>query len=271
MLVPGDVVFVQPLDEWAVVVDRVEERQFVLTRQSANRTKTMAANIDTLVIVSALASPAMRTVLVDQLLVFCELHEVTPIMIFTKRDLADAADSQALIGLYASLGYRVLVINPKRGEGMEAMRASLHGRQAFLVGVSGVGKSSIFRSLGGESAVGDVSRFGLGKQTTTTARLARLGTGFLIDSPGVAEFGLENLGAAELTQGFVEMRNPSKSCRFRDCTHRTEPDCGVRAALAAGQIGQSRYESYCRILAGRSAFQRPRASPTVRTANPGNG
>lgn len=248
MVVPGDVVFVQALDERAVVVDRLEERRFVLNRQSANRTKTMAANIDTLAIVSALARPSMRTVLVDQLLVFCELHQITPIVIFTKRDLADPADSQALIALYASLGYSVLVINPKQGEGMEALRATLDGRQAFLLGASGVGKSSIFRSLGGENAVGDVSRFGLGKQTTTTARLARLGSGFLIDSPGVAEFGLENLGAPELTEGFGEMRDPAKSCRFRDCTHRSEPDCGVRAALAAGRIAQSRYDSYCRIL-----------------------
>lgn len=253
MVVPGDVVFVQQLDEWAVVVDRVEERQFVLNRRSANRTKTMAANIDTLAVVSALANPTVRTVLVDQLLVFCELHDVAPILIFTKPDLAQTEDWRALIALYASLGYAVLVINPKAGEGMDALRSALDGRHAFLVGISGVGKSSIFRALGGESTVGNVSRFGLGKQTTTAARLVRLGSGFLIDSPGVAEFGLDDLSVAELTEGFVEMRLPASSCRFRDCRHRTEPDCGVRAALSAGGIAQTRYESYCRIAARGAA------------------
>lgn len=249
MVVPGDVVFVQRLDESAVVVDRLEEREFVLNRHSANRTKTMAANINTLAIVSALANPTVRTVLVDQLLVFCELNGVTPILLFTKPDLVQGPNSRGLIDLYTSLGYKTLVINPKLGDGMEVLRSALEGRQAFLVGISGVGKSSIFRSLGGETAVGDVSRFGLGKQTTTAARLVRLGSGFLIDSPGVAEFGLEDLSVAELTEGFVEMRIPARSCRFRDCKHRTEPDCGVSAALIAGTITQSRFESYSRIAA----------------------
>ncbi len=248
MVVPGDVVFVQPLDVRAVVIDRVEERRSVLNRRSANRTQTMAANIDTLAIVSGLAQPAVRTVLLDQLLVFSELHGIRAVLVFTKPDLAEFADYQALIGLYGSLGYSVLVINPKLGEGMAGLRAALEDREAFLVGLSGVGKSSIFRSLGGESAVGDISRYGLGKQTTTAARLVRLGNGFLIDSPGIAEFGLDDLSTAELTEGFVEMRDPAKSCHFRDCKHREEPSCGVRAALTAGEIAQSRYDSYTRIL-----------------------
>ena len=103
--------------------------------------------------------------------------------------------------------------------------------------------------------MGDVSRFGLGRQTTTAARLVRLGDGFLIDSPGVAAFGLRRLSVAELTAGFVEMSDPAKACRFRDCSHRSEPGCGVRAAVAAGQIAASRYQSYCRILHAAPAHE----------------
>ncbi|MDQ6826984.1 MAG: ribosome small subunit-dependent GTPase A [Candidatus Eremiobacteraeota bacterium] len=248
MLVPGDVVMVAPLDDDGVVVDRVEKRRSVLNRRSDNRTKTMAANIDLLAIVCALANPPPRTVLLDQLLVFSELNGIAPVLIFTKADLAEAADAREVPELYRRLGYRTLVANPKAGEGVGELKEALFDRHAFLVGVSGVGKSSIFRVLGGESIVGDVSRFGLGKQTTSAARLVRLGTGFLIDSPGVSEFGLDGLSVAELIHGFVEMRAPAAHCRFTDCEHRTEPACGVRAALADRHIARSRYESYCHIL-----------------------
>ncbi len=261
MLVPGDVVFVRPLDQNSVVIYRTEERQFVLNRRSGNRAKTMAANIDTLAIVSALANPPPRTVLLDQLLAFAHLNEISAVLIFTKADLARPTDARAVTELYRSLGYDILVTNPKRQEGMDELRAALHERHAFLVGVSGVGKSSIFRALGGESVIADVSRFGLGRQTTTTARLVRLGGGFLIDSPGVADFGLGGLSVAELVEGFVEMREPATGCRFTDCQHRDEPACGVRTAVEEGQISSSRYESYCYILAQGRKNEGP-ASPS---------
>ena len=118
----------------------------------------------------------------------------------------------------------------------------------MLSGNSGVGKSSIFRALGGEAVVGDVSRHGMGRQTTTAARLYRMPGGFLIDSPGVNEFGLGQITPSELVQGFREMREPATTCRFTDCTHLVEPGCGVVAALAQGRIAESRYQSYKSLL-----------------------
>jgi ribosome biogenesis GTPase len=96
--------------------------------------------------------------------------------------------------------------------------------------------------------VGDVSRFGLGRQTTTASRLYRLPDGFLIDSPGVAEFGLGAIAPVELVQGFRELREPARHCRFSDCSHLHEPDCAVQAAVQDGRIAESRYASYRRIL-----------------------
>jgi ribosome biogenesis GTPase len=113
-----------------------------------------------------------------------------------------------------------------------------------LVGNSGVGKSSIFRALGGVNAIGDLTRFGRGRQTTTSARLFQAGDGFLIDSPGIGEFTLDPLPAIELAHLFVEMREPATRCRFDDCRHLSEPDCAVRAAVEAGAIAASRYASY---------------------------
>jgi ribosome biogenesis GTPase len=208
----------------------------------------MAANVDTMVTVTALADPPPRLLTLDQLLAFAELEDIGALVVLTKPDLADDEATGGLQALYESLGYEVLVVNPKAGVNVEGLRKAIERRHALLCGVSGVGKSSIFRALGGDAVVGDVSRHGLGRQTTTAARLYRMPDGFLIDSPGVAEFGLGAITAPELVEGFREMRELAPRCRFTDCSHLHEPDCAVRAAVAAGSIAESRYESYRRIL-----------------------
>ena len=249
MLVPGDVVHVRLLEDQKALVDRVEPRAFTLERRTTEgRSKTMAANVDTMATVTALADPAPRLVTLDQLLAFAELEGIDAAVIFTKPDLADAATQEQLTALYRGLGYDVLVINPKAGEHIDSLRDHLQGKHALLCGVSGVGKSSIFRALGGDAVVGDVSRFGLGRQTTTAARLYRMGDGFLIDSPGVAEFGLGTITPQELVEGFREIVEPARKCRFTDCSHRSEPGCAVLAAVEDGGIAASRYGSYRRIL-----------------------
>lgn len=249
MPVPGDVVYVRVLEDDKTVVDRVEPRTFTLERRTVEgRSKTMAANIDMMVTVMALADPGPRPITLDQLLAFAELESIDATVVLTKPDLAALSVQHELRDLYAGLGYRTLVVNPKSGEHIEDLRDALRGRHALLCGNSGVGKSSIFRSLGGEAAVGEISRHGMGRQTTTAARLYRLPDGFLIDSPGVNEFGLGNVTPAELVHGFREMAAPATTCRFTDCSHLREPGCGVRAAVEAGTIAASRYASYEQIL-----------------------
>lgn len=249
MLAPGDRVDVRVLEDGRALVDRVHARTFTLQRRTVEgRAKTMAANVDTMITVTALADPPPRLLTLDSLLAFAELEEIGALVVFTKPDLADEETAAELNGLYGSLGYETIVVNPKARINVEDLRAALEHRHALLCGVSGVGKSSIFRALGGDAVVGDVSRYGLGRQTTTTARLFRLPDGFLIDSPGVAEFGLGRITPPELVDGFREMREPAMHCRFTDCTHLHEPDCAVKAAVSEGRIARSRYESYRRIL-----------------------
>ena len=249
MLAPGDRVDARILEDGRAIVDRVHDRTFTLERRTVEgRAKTMAANVDTLATVTALANPPPRLLTLDQLLAFAELEGLRAVVVLTKPDLAEEPAAGQIAGLYRSLGYDVIVLNPKTGQNVEALRTALECRHALLCGVSGVGKSSIFRALGGDAVVGDVSRHGLGRQTTTSARLYRLPDGFRIDSPGVAEFGLGAIGPAELIEGFREMREPARRCRFSDCTHLHEPDCAVQAAVAGGSIAESRYASYRRIL-----------------------
>jgi len=249
MPVPGDVVQVRTLEDGRAVVERIEPRSFTLERRNAaGRAKTMAANVDLLVTVTALANPAPRLVTLDQLLAFGEIEAIAASVVFTKPDLSDSLEMQGLLELYRGLGYPSIAVNPKTGDNLDALRALIAGHRALLVGNSGVGKSTIFRALGGDSVVGDVSRYGLGRQTTTAGRLYRLGPGFLIDSPGINEFGLGSIGAGPLAEAFREMREPAQRCRFTDCTHLQEPDCAVRAAVEAGRIADSRYASYRKML-----------------------
>jgi ribosome biogenesis GTPase len=191
--------------------------------------------------------------MIDRLVAFGAQHDVAVALVLTKADLAGEAAADAVAKIYQPLGVRVLVVQPKSGEGVARLRDFAASRRALLIGQSGVGKSSIFRALGGTGLVGELSRHGRGRQTTTSARLVRQGSGFLIDSPGIGEFTLDAQTPAQVAALFVEMAEPASHCRFTDCRHLTEPDCAVRAALAAGAIAPSRYASYREIVTEQSA------------------
>jgi len=248
-LVVGDLVEGRLLEDGRVLVDRREPRSFALVRRTGGgRDKTMAANIDGIAIVSALADPPFHAAMVDELLAFSEVYQIEASLVLTKPDLAGEFARDAIAGLYRGLGYRTLVLNPKAGLGLDELERGFAGRKTLLIGQSGVGKSSIFRALGGRSVVGDVSKIGRGRQTTSAGRLHRFPEGFLIDSPGVSDFELQDMTPNEVSHGFVEFRPLLGTCRFTDCAHLIEPGCAVRAAVAAGTIVTSRYASYRAIL-----------------------
>lgn len=251
--VVGDRVRFQADGHEAGVVLGIEPRRSVLSRGDPHgREKPLAANIDLLVIVMA-PPPILSQDLVDRYTVAAELLKVTPLLVINKIDLLTAPQQEALHGalsLYDDIGCQVIFSSCTQSDGLQALLKALQKKRAVLAGPSGVGKSSIIKKLTSLDAIqiGDVSDKGIGKHTTTATRLYHLpGGGELIDSPGLRDFQLWSIGKDELFQGFKELK-AHHDCRFRDCAHLTEPDCGVRLAVNTGKISLPRYEHYCRWL-----------------------
>ena len=254
-LVVGDrLLFAPPLSDGAGVVTALQPRDTVLQRPDQyGKLKPVAANVDQIVVVWA-PEPLPSSQLLDRYLVAAELAGAAPLLLLNKADLlsGDNADHcQALCRLYQQVGYPLLTVSASDGAGLAALRAALAGHTSVLVGQSGVGKSSLVNALLPDAALAVATlsdRSGLGQHTTVTARLFALADGGqLIDSPGVREFGLWHIDEASLLSGYRELAELAGHCRFRNCSHRHEPDCALRAAAEAGDIAQERLDNFFRI------------------------
>ena len=215
----------------------------------AGRSKTMAANVDLLVTVTALANPPPRLVTLDQLLAFAEVEDVAAAVVFTKPDLDDAARRASCASSIGGSSIRRSSSIPKPARTSMRCASLIRGRRALLAGNSGVGKSTIFRALGGESVVGDVSRHGLGRQTTPSGGSTGWATASSSTAPASTNSAWAPSTRRRLTHGVSrDARVRRWRCRFADCTHIQEPDCAVQAGVAGGAIAASRYASYRKIL-----------------------
>jgi ribosome biogenesis GTPase / thiamine phosphate phosphatase len=251
----GDWVRFRPAPNNEGLVLRVEPRERSLVRRYRGREQVIAANVDQLLIVSALADPAPKLTLIDRWLVRAELSNLRPIICFNKADLVDLAPFQPIFGMYARLGYAVVAVSAETGFNLDELRAQLQCSQTVLLGMSGVGKSSLLNALEPkyQLAVKEVSASSnKGRHTTTTARLLELAEGgSVIDTPGVRQFELAEVDPGELAGAFIEFRPFLSRCRFSSCTHsEQEEGCGVAQAVVDRHIAAARYDAYLRILEG---------------------
>jgi ribosome biogenesis GTPase len=236
------------------IIERVEPRRGVVSRTSRGRQHVLVANIDQLVIVTSAAEPRLKPNLIDRLLVTAEKGCIRPIICINKIDLIRPADLMPLVGVYAQLGYEVILASAASGIGVDRLRDWLAGAQSVVTGQSGVGKSSLLNAVeaGLDLRVQAVSEESQkGRHTTTTAELIPLSPGgYVVDTPGIRQFQLWDVIPEEVAGFFRELRPYVSRCRFPDCTHTHEDHCAVKDAVADGWIDTRRYESYVQIRSG---------------------
>jgi ribosome biogenesis GTPase len=200
--------------------------------------------------VTATRNPDPIPQLIDRLLVVAEANQIGAAVILNKVDLDRG---EALAERIRRSGYEVLPTSAKTGEGLDALRGRLAGRESVITGPSGAGKSSILNALepGLLLKVGALSaKAQRGTHTTVAAVMVPLRNGgYLVDTPGFSEVGLWGLAPRELADCFPEFRPLVDHCKYADCSHTHEPGCAVIAAASTGAVSPDRLESYRALLA----------------------
>ncbi len=254
----GDLVDIKQVSPTTGAIEAVEPRRSKLARRAAG-TKgiwsedVLIANLDQVLLVFACASPDFHPRMLDRYLALTESSELETVIVANKLDLVGLERARELFGEYEQIGYPVIYTSTRQGTGIAELQARLGGRISVVTGKSGVGKSSLLNVVqpGLGLATSEISdAIDKGRHTTRVAELIALdlpGGGYVADTPGIRELGLWQFPLDELDWCYREFRPFLNECYFSSCTHTHEPDCAVRAAMAAGQISEERYQSYVRL------------------------
>lgn len=237
------------------VVVAVKERSNLLVKTGfAGAIKPVAANIGQLVIVTSL-KPKPNPYLIDRYLTAAENLPAKALIVINKVDLMDHETKRLvddLTKLYKGIGYHVISSSMKQDTGLDALSEALSNTTSILVGLSGVGKSSIVKAIlpKEEIRIGETSEAtGEGKHTTTVSALYHLKcNGIIIDSPGVRDFTPINNSISEITHGFRDVRKFNGACKFSNCSHTNEPGCAMKKAVSDGLLNEQRFNNYLRML-----------------------
>lgn len=246
----GDYVEIQANKNEHLIIE-IFKRENVFARANHKGMKqNIAVNVDKQIIVVAVEPEPTRD-LINRYLIGAHLCEIEPVIVFNKNDISATFFDQN-IKLYKSLGYKTLSTNTKNQYDFGELKLLMAGCTSIFVGMSGVGKSSISQViLKNKIKTGEISKkTGKGSHVTSVTQMYNIpdSTGFLIDSPGVWEYGLWKMKTSEICYGYIEFREHIQNCKFSNCTHVHEPKCGVKDAVNNQLISPLRYDSYLRVI-----------------------
>lgn len=236
----GDFVRIEFLEnKW--VIQEVLDRKNQLIRP-------LVANIDQAIVVMSLKEPDFSYRLVDRLIFLISVEDIDPVLIVNKTDLDSDAALKEVMDAYVPFGYSVIATT--KGEDPQPIISLLKDKLSVLAGQSGVGKSSIINRIDSqyELKTQEISKvLGRGKHTTRHNELYNIGGGWIADTPGFSSLDFKHVDKIELAQSVPDFK-PYLTCRFRNCLHQSEPNCGVKEALMQGKIFQQRYDHYLECL-----------------------
>lgn len=253
----GDHVVVQATDNTGVILEIGERKNYIIRKATklSKETHMVAANLDQAVLIASLQQPRTSTGFIDRFLVTAEAYHIPAIIVFNKVDLYDDESHENLdyyMDTYKKATYNCLATSVTGKKNLGEFAKVIENKVSLLAGHSGVGKSALINAIepGLKLKEGSISAYhSKGKHTTTFAEMFPLKAGgFIIDTPGIKEFGLVEFETAELGQRFPEFRKLMHRCRFNNCLHSGEPGCAVLKAIENGDISEFRYKNYFNML-----------------------
>ena len=259
----GDQVLIDPQPDMTGSIDKVLPRKSVFSRQLSgvnyDYQQIILANADLAMLVFACANPEPRRRMLDRFLVVTERAQIPAVIVANKIDLCGMEKAREIFSLYEDIGYEVVYVSAKTGEGVEELHRHLAGKLTTLAGPSGAGKSSLINQILpgitlGTGTVGQES--GRGRHTTQVRQLFALPDGgYIADVPGLRTLALWDINGEELDAYFKEIAPLVPECQFNDCSHSHEPGCAVRKAVDRGKVHPERYDSYLRLRFGGSPIE----------------